>query len=312
MLIAERLRCFPGMLQLCYRLSTDKPKASAISIQSDEQFTIFLSQMRMLVVPQRLASGKISTRQIKPITVIFEDGSQDKVVPDSQSGGGKKVRVHIVRQTKMLIPNCYCRALANPLANLPARNHRWLLTAMPRRRMLSVMNEWQPLMSCGSSGAVRPIQKRRTHFAGNPTACATCCPTKICASGLLRLYVFLFLHLNLLMSNMVTRLRSMPPSTQSLLIFTSMRLTHALEHQQDPQQILCSVADGMAPRMPQLRPSHNIPPAAMRDTSPSHHHSPSDARIQLKSLMSTLGADFLMRIPAEIVMGSFLLRMAKY
>jgi hypothetical protein len=105
MQIAERLRCFPGLLQLCYCLSSGKQSDSAISIQNDEQFAIFLSHMRSAIVPQRLSSGKISTRQLKPFTVIFEDGAQDKVVCDSQAVGSKKVCIHIIRQ-------CVCVLIA--------------------------------------------------------------------------------------------------------------------------------------------------------------------------------------------------------
>ena len=86
-LIAEKLQRFPGLVQLCYRLSTDKQKDSAISIQTAEHLTIFISRMRPLIVPQKLPSGKISTRQLKAISVIFEDTS----IENTLTGTGKKV-----------------------------------------------------------------------------------------------------------------------------------------------------------------------------------------------------------------------------
>ena len=44
-------------------------------------------------MPQRLASGKISSRKAKIVTVFFEDGADDRMngVPEgSQASGGKK------------------------------------------------------------------------------------------------------------------------------------------------------------------------------------------------------------------------------
>ncbi|KAH9955210.1 hypothetical protein BGW80DRAFT_1467220 [Lactifluus volemus] len=56
-LVSEKLGCYPGSLKLRYRLDTDKPKTLATSIHSC------------------LASGKISSRHLRPVTVCFEDGS---------------------------------------------------------------------------------------------------------------------------------------------------------------------------------------------------------------------------------------------
>jgi hypothetical protein len=85
-LVAEKLRCFPGLLDLRYRLDTDKPKAAATSIQTVEEYEIFKDRMRSLIVPQKLPSGKLSTRILKPVTVCFEDGGADSDFPtQSQS-----------------------------------------------------------------------------------------------------------------------------------------------------------------------------------------------------------------------------------
>src|SRR5215510_13447362 len=40
-MVAEKLRRFPGLLRLRYRLDSDKPKAGATSIQSDEELDLF-------------------------------------------------------------------------------------------------------------------------------------------------------------------------------------------------------------------------------------------------------------------------------
>ena len=98
MLVAEKLRCFPGLLKLCYRLDTDRQTANATSIQSEDKFAIFMDRMRLLIVPQRLPSGKISTRALKPVTICFEDGASSDSSGHSNSAktsqnGSKKVRL---------------------------------------------------------------------------------------------------------------------------------------------------------------------------------------------------------------------------
>jgi hypothetical protein len=75
-----RSGCFPGLLKLRYQLESDKPKASATSIQSDNELKFFINRMRGLIVPQRLPSGKISSRVLKPVLVYFEDAGEEKEV----------------------------------------------------------------------------------------------------------------------------------------------------------------------------------------------------------------------------------------
>ena len=97
MLVAEKLRCFPGLLKLRYRLDTDRQMANATSIQSEEEFAIFIDRMRSLIVPQRLPSGKISSRVLKPVTVCFKDGansdSSGQNSAKTSQNGTKKVRL---------------------------------------------------------------------------------------------------------------------------------------------------------------------------------------------------------------------------
>jgi hypothetical protein len=87
--IAEKLHCFPGLLKLRYRLDTDKQKAAATSIQTTDEYAIFKNKMRSLIVPQRLPSGKLSTRVLKPVTVSFEDGADDNGVYNPSNSSQK-------------------------------------------------------------------------------------------------------------------------------------------------------------------------------------------------------------------------------
>lgn len=92
-LIAEKLRRFPGLMELRYRLDTDKKKAAATSIQTEEELVIFKDWMRSLIIPQRLPSGKVSTRALKPVTVSFEDGADPDTSicnPSHTSQSGEK------------------------------------------------------------------------------------------------------------------------------------------------------------------------------------------------------------------------------
>lgn len=100
-LVAEKLWCFPGLLQLCYHLDTDKRTANATSIQSEDKYELFMDRMRGLIVPQRLPSGRISAQALKPVTVAFEDGansdnSRQNSAKTSQSGGNKVHLPHVI------------------------------------------------------------------------------------------------------------------------------------------------------------------------------------------------------------------------
>lgn len=88
--VAEKLGRFPDAVQLRYKLDSDKVKAPATSIQTDDEFTLFIQRMRPLFVPQRLASGKISQKALRKVIVCFED-SADERSTESASKGKKKV-----------------------------------------------------------------------------------------------------------------------------------------------------------------------------------------------------------------------------
>jgi hypothetical protein len=72
-LIGEQLNQFPGLIQLQYRLDGDKPTVGATRIRSQADLKQFEQRMRLLIVPQKLRNGKISTRILKPVRVCFED-----------------------------------------------------------------------------------------------------------------------------------------------------------------------------------------------------------------------------------------------
>ena len=81
------------MLQ--YRLSSDNAKIGAISIQTNEELLLFKDRLRKLIVPPRLANGKVSTRTPKAVLVYFEDASSEVKETLTSSGNSKKVFVFV-------------------------------------------------------------------------------------------------------------------------------------------------------------------------------------------------------------------------
>jgi hypothetical protein len=74
--IGKKLNKRTEQIRIQYRLDTDKAKTHSVSIQSIEEFNFFINRMRPLIVPQRLANGKTSTRALRPVMVYFEDASE--------------------------------------------------------------------------------------------------------------------------------------------------------------------------------------------------------------------------------------------
>ncbi|KAK2463990.1 hypothetical protein APHAL10511_004041 [Amanita phalloides] len=90
--VAEKLGRHPRVIQLWYKLTSNKAKAPATSIQSDEELEIFMDQMRVHLVPPRLANGKCSKRAPKNITICFEDAAAvEGKKAESSDGKGKKM-----------------------------------------------------------------------------------------------------------------------------------------------------------------------------------------------------------------------------
>jgi hypothetical protein len=58
--VGGKLGQHPNVMQLQYKLSSDKVNAPATSIQDDKELEIFTMRMRALIVPQCLANGKLS------------------------------------------------------------------------------------------------------------------------------------------------------------------------------------------------------------------------------------------------------------
>jgi hypothetical protein len=96
-LIGQKTNSFPGLLRLQYRLDTDKPKSPWTSIRSEEELKMFISKMRPLIVPAKLANGQKSTRVLKAFTVYLQDVSEDAAKEGtaaptrSDKGSSKKV-----------------------------------------------------------------------------------------------------------------------------------------------------------------------------------------------------------------------------
>ncbi|KAH9955581.1 hypothetical protein BGW80DRAFT_1258085 [Lactifluus volemus] len=83
----------------------DLPKTPATSIHSMDELKIFQDRMHLLIVPQRLASGKILSRHLRPVTICFEDGSntdqsssQSTSRPGATSADKQKVAVADLQQ----------------------------------------------------------------------------------------------------------------------------------------------------------------------------------------------------------------------
>ena len=93
--VAEKLERFPDHVVLRYRLDIDKASAGPTSIKTDEELKFFKDKMRDLTVPQRLPSGKLSTRPRKTVHVCFEDVGVENTGLLAPSNGNSKVCIRI-------------------------------------------------------------------------------------------------------------------------------------------------------------------------------------------------------------------------
>ncbi|KAI9451136.1 hypothetical protein F5148DRAFT_1152556 [Russula earlei] len=111
--VGEKLGQHPNTLQLQYKLSNDKVKAPATSIEDESELEIFIMKMRALIVPLCLATGKLSKRgPPKNLMVCFEDGMMEEKKTGNADGKGKKMAGH----DAYCHPNtstgvCYCLSL---------------------------------------------------------------------------------------------------------------------------------------------------------------------------------------------------------
>ena len=74
-MVAQKMERYPSTLRLQYRLDSDKAKQASMSIQTDDEFKIFIGYLEDLIVPKTLASGRKATRAPKNPLVLFEDSS---------------------------------------------------------------------------------------------------------------------------------------------------------------------------------------------------------------------------------------------
>jgi hypothetical protein len=87
----EKIRVHPHHLRLRYRVGGPVGKAGqdGTDVTSREEFKLFIDHMRPLIVPQRTASGKISSRTLKPIQVYFIDTNTGNESFDTNEGNTK-------------------------------------------------------------------------------------------------------------------------------------------------------------------------------------------------------------------------------
>jgi hypothetical protein len=93
--IGKKLSKRTEQVQLQYPLNMDKVKSQGVSIQSLEEFDLFISRMQPLIVPLRLANGKPSTCALRAVMVYFENVSEEmKESTGSATAEKKKKAVH--------------------------------------------------------------------------------------------------------------------------------------------------------------------------------------------------------------------------
>jgi hypothetical protein len=95
-IIADKLgRDDPSIIQLRYKLASDKAKAPATSICNDDELQIFIENMRSLLVPPLLPNGKPSKRAPpKNSTVCFEDAMMEVKATENVPSKGKAKKVY--------------------------------------------------------------------------------------------------------------------------------------------------------------------------------------------------------------------------
>jgi hypothetical protein len=96
--VAEKLNFHPQNLTLQYRLSfSNKPLATPTDITDDDELMLFQAKMRKLIVPQKTASGKLSSRILPDVTVVFEpQGAAPDPPQGKSSGNAKKVSNQLI------------------------------------------------------------------------------------------------------------------------------------------------------------------------------------------------------------------------
>ncbi len=95
--VAEKIGRHPNIVQLQYKLANDKVKAPTTSIQNNDELQIFIERMRILLVPQCLASGKCSKCvPTKNTMVCFKDVAVPVEGKKAESDGKGKKKVQVI------------------------------------------------------------------------------------------------------------------------------------------------------------------------------------------------------------------------
>ncbi len=160
--IAERFDRHPRIVQLRYKLSNDKAKAPTTLIQNEDELQIFVERMRSLLVPQRLANGRVSKRAPKNIIVYFEDPTAEGKTADCSDGKGKKkasVRLpFVILSASMLTDESHYTHHLH-------RMSQYLMWHRAHQRQLQ-KNDKRQLANSRRDGAVNTIQRvqRKTYI----------------------------------------------------------------------------------------------------------------------------------------------------
>jgi len=79
--VASRMNCYPGTMELLYRLSTDRQKDGPTDLSTEEKFTEFITRMRTMLAARR--------KSAKELTVHFEDGNAKDLSQTEEGASGK-------------------------------------------------------------------------------------------------------------------------------------------------------------------------------------------------------------------------------
>ena len=95
--LAQSFNVHPSAIQLRYRLSTDHPKSLPFELTSMHHLLNLIKLLRPLIVPPILASGRPSTRKMKPVTVqVFMEGDDAKVVTSDGKVNSRSCKSNLI------------------------------------------------------------------------------------------------------------------------------------------------------------------------------------------------------------------------
>jgi hypothetical protein len=142
-IIATKLNVHPRHLHIQYRLNfTNKSGTDATDITDEEELMIFKAKMRKLIVPQKTASGKLSTCVLPDVTVIFEpQGTTGDPPAGKSSGKAKKVSyTFTILSHALLLKNLWSKQSGN--------DHDKATLAITDEEHKAIVSELQTLYRC--------------------------------------------------------------------------------------------------------------------------------------------------------------------